>query len=121
MTYEEIVATAKKEMAKCDTSDYRGHLAVEIDIVGEGEGAFYIEFKDDVIDVQPYEYYDNDCKLIASAETLNKLIAGKLDAVAAYLTGKLKVEGSVDKALEFQKLTGAKKPAKKKAKSKAKA
>lgn len=32
---------------------------------------------------------------------------GKLDAVGAFLTGKLKVVGSVEKALEFQKLLKA--------------
>jgi len=119
MTYEEIVQTAREELSKIDASGFDGHLAVEIDVTGEGEGAFYIEFKDGTVDVQPYEYYDNDCKLIASASTLTKLIAGKLDAVAAFMTGKLKVEGSIDKALEFQKLLSVK-PAKKKAKAAAK-
>ena len=30
---------------------------------------------------------------------------GKLNPVAAYTTGKLKVEGNLDKALELQKIT----------------
>ena len=113
MTYEEIVATAKKEMSKCDASDYKGHLAVQVDITGEGEGSFYMEFNNGTIDVQPYDYRDNDCKLIASAETLNGIISGKKDAVAAFMTGKLKVQGSVDKALEFQNIINGK-PKKKK-------
>ena len=43
MTYEEIFAKSKEIIMKSDVSDIAGHLAVEIDIVGEGEGAFYIE------------------------------------------------------------------------------
>lgn len=114
MTYEEIVKGAREALCNKDVKDMQGHLAVEIDVTGEGEGAFYIELKDGAINVEPYEYYDNDCKLIASAEVLTKLMEGKLDAVMAYTTGKLKVEGSIEKALEFQKIVKAKdkKPAK---------
>ena len=108
MTYEEIVSTAKEILECKDVSSIPGHLAVQIDVTGEGEGAFYIEHKDGALHVEPYEYYDNDCKLIASADTFTKLISGKLDAVLAFTTGKLKVEGSIDKALEFQKLLSAK-------------
>ena len=32
---------------------------------------------------------------------------GKLDAVLAFTTGKLKVEGSIEKALEFNKIVKA--------------
>ena len=112
MTYEEIVSAAKDILEPKDVSSVPGHLAVQIDVIGEGEGAFYIELKEGAMHVEPYEYYDNDCKLIASADTLTKLISGKLDAVLAFTTGKLKVEGSIDKALEFQKLLTAKDKAK---------
>lgn len=104
MTYEEIFDKVKKSAEEKDVSKAGGHLAVQINIVGEGEGAFYIELKDGKLDAQPYEYYDNDCKLIVSAENFLKIMDGKMDAVAAFMSGKLKVEGSVDKALEFQKL-----------------
>ena len=123
MTYEEIVKAAKEALCGKDVKNIPGHLAVEIDITGEGEGSFYIELKDGALYVEPYEYYDNDCKLIASADVLTKLVEGKLDAVLAYTTGKLRVEGSIEKALEFQKIVNAKdaKPAKKETKAAAKA
>ena len=119
MTYEQIVKTAQDILCNKDVKDMEGHLAVQIDVTGEGEGAFYVELKEGKINVEPYEYYDRDCKLIASADTLTKLIEGKLDPVFAFTTGKLSVEGSIDKALEFQKLVSAKD--KKKAPAKAKA
>lgn len=106
MTYEEIVAHAKEIAEKKDASSYNGHLAVQINVVGEGSGIYYVEIKDGKIDVQPYEYLDRDCILIATAEVLTKILEGSMDAVGAFLTGKLKVEGSIDKALEFQKLIG---------------
>lgn len=107
MTYEEIVAATREEFLKKDASKLDGHLAVQIDIIGEGEGAFYIELKDHEIHVEPYEYYDHDVKLIASAKTFIKLSDGTMDSVAAYLTGKLKVEGDLGKAMEFQKIVDA--------------
>lgn len=119
MTYEEIVKTARESLCGTEVKDMPGHLAVQIDVEGEGEGAFYIELKDGSVFVEPYEYYDRDCKLIASADVFTKLISGKLDAVLAFTTGKLKVEGSIDKALEFQNLVKAIEKAQKAAKKSA--
>ena len=92
---------------KSDVSDIDGHLAVEIDIAGEGEGTFYIELLDRKLYVEPYEYYDRDCQFIVTAEDFLKLADGSLNAVFAFTTGKLKVEGSLDKALEFQRIVEA--------------
>ena len=120
MTYEKIFETTKKTIMKSDVSNIEGHLAVQVDIIGEGEGAFYIELKDKQLFVEPYEYYDHDCKFIISGDDFIKMVNGKLDPVLAYTTGKLKVEGSVDKALEFKNIVDAVKKQEKKA-SKAKA
>ena len=89
---------------KSDVSKVDGHLAVQIDIEGEGEGAFYIELKDRELHVEPYEYYDNDCKFIISGENFLKMADGKLDPVAAFFDGRLKIDGSIDKALEFKNI-----------------
>lgn len=115
MTYEEIVAYTKSKMAEVDISEYKGHLAAQINITGEGEGAFYVEINDGNAVVEPYEYFDRDAVLIASADVFKSIVDGKKDAVAAYLTGGLKVEGSVEKAKEFGELlkSSKKKAAKK--------
>jgi len=107
MTYEEIFEKSKEIIMQSDVSGIDGHLAVEVDIRGEGEGAFYIELKDHELHVEPYEYYDNDCKFIISGKNFFKLIEGSLNPVMAFTTGKLKVEGSIEKALEFQKISEA--------------
>ena len=38
------------------------------------------------------------------SDDFNKLISSKLDPIAAFTIGKLKVDGDVGKALEFSKL-----------------
>ncbi len=103
MTYEELFQKVKDMFSKADVSGIKEHLAFQFNITGEGEGAFYAEVKDGVLSIDPYEYYDRDAIFICSADTLLKIAAGKLDPVFAFTTGKLKVEGSLDKALELQK------------------
>lgn len=98
MTYEELVKKVKKVVEKIDTGAVKEHAAIEIDIEGEGEGAFYVELDKDKVAVEPYEYYDNDCRIRTGAETLIDLVTGKLDAVKALKDGKISVDGDIEKA-----------------------
>ena len=104
MTYQEIFEKAKENILSYSVDERKGHLAVQVNIVGEGEGAFYIELKDNDIFVEPYEYYDRDCILKISGEDFLAICEGSLDPVAAFTKGRLKIEGSIDKALEFSKI-----------------
>ena len=45
MTYEKIVDYVQKKFAKLDVSK-TGDVAVQIDVTGEGEGAFYVAVKE---------------------------------------------------------------------------
>lgn len=103
MTYEQLFRTIKEMFMKADVSKISEHLAFQFNITGEGEGAFYAEVKDGVLYVEPYEYYDRDAIFICSADTLLKLASGKLDPIFAFTVGKLKVEGSLEKAMMLQK------------------
>ena len=104
MTYEEIFAKAQSLFGKGDATGFDGDFAIQVNITGEGEGAFYIAYKNGALDIAPYEYHDRDAKLIANAENFLKIAEGELGAVPAFLSGKLKVEGSTEKALELDKL-----------------
>lgn len=104
MTYEEIVKEVKNYCDGADLGDYKEHLAIEIAIKGEGEGVFYIEAKDGKLNVEPYDYHDRDARLNITAANFIKLAKGKLDPVWAFTTGKLKIDGSIEKALEFKKV-----------------
>ncbi len=104
MTYEEIVAKVKKKFANADVSGVQGKLAYQFNITGEGEGIFYAEVKDGKLSIEPYEYHDRDAIFICSADTLFKIMDKKLDPVLAFTTRKLKVEGSIEKALKIKDL-----------------
>lgn len=78
MKYEEIVSQVKDSLSKLDISDYKNHLAVQVNVTGNGEGAFYIEFSNGYINVEPYEYFDRDAIFTVTAED----IANMLNALA---------------------------------------
>ncbi len=103
LTYEQVVEAFRERFKNTDVSSVEGTLAFQINIVGKPEGIFYVEIKDGEIHIEPYEYYDRNAILIASADNLIKLINGKLDPVMAFTLGKLKVEGDIGAALELIK------------------
>ncbi len=104
MTYQEIFETVKKALSKAKAKAVSGNVAFEFDIVGEGEGKFYIEVKDGNVNIEPYNYYDNDAVLEADADTFIKIATGALKPETAYADGQLKIDGDVGKALELKAL-----------------
>ena len=124
MTYEELVKEAKQTVKKIDNEAITEHMAIEFDIEGEGEGAFYVKLDTGKAEVEPYEYYDCDCNARMNAEALTELLAGKLDVSSAiddeYITvegdaGKLEAFAEVLKAIPVKKAVSSdKKPAVKK-------
>ena len=105
MTYEELVAKAKESYGTADASAINEHVAIQFNVTGEAAGAFYLEIKDGQVIVEPYEYYDRDVIVTCDADTLVKIAEGKLAMEAAYLTGKIKAEGNLGKALLLKELT----------------
>ena len=47
---------------------------------------------------------ETDCTLIASLEVFTKILDGDMNATEAYMTGSLKVEGSMSAAMELSSL-----------------
>ena len=109
MTYAELFAEMKNRFTGADVSDIQEHLAFQFNIVGEAEGAFYVEVKNGEQFIEPYEYYDRDAVFYCSAKTLLKLADGKLDPVAAFTLQKIRIEGSIEKALKFKNLIDSRK------------
>lgn len=67
-------------------------------------GVFYAKVENGKLDIQPYNYYDNDVSFTAKFETYKKIINGELDAIKAFFTGKLKVSGDLVKAVILQNI-----------------
>ena len=102
MTYEEIVSYVSKKATKLKA---KGEAAVQVDITGEGEGAFYVAIKEGKIEVAPYEYFDHDAKVIADGNDFIAYLDGKADA------NVLEIQGDAEKAAIIKELV-SKAPAK---------
>lgn len=104
MTYESVVEAAREKFHDVNFSSVNGTLAFQINIEGKAaNGIFYIEIKDGEVHVEPYEYYDRNAIIHINATNFIKLINAKLDPVVAFTTGKIKVDGDVNAALEIIK------------------
>lgn len=114
MTYEQIVSSVKKALAKADVSKVKNNIAIQVDIVGEGEGAFYIAVLDGTLAIEPYEYKDNNAKLIISAKDCVDLFNGKLDTKQINVEGDAEAcKNAIKKLVAAKKATAKKAPAKK--------
>lgn len=103
MNYAEFFYEIKNKFMGADVSDIKDHLAFQFNIEDEEAGGiFYVEVKDGVLSVEPYEYYDRDAMFTADPDTFLKIAEGKLDPVLAFTIQKLKVEGNIDKALRLK-------------------
>lgn len=114
MTYADFFYEFKGKFMGADVSDIHEHLAFQFNIEDEeAGGAFYVEVKDGVLYVEPYEYYDRDAMFICAPDVLLKIADGELDPVAAFTEQKLRVEGSIEKALRLKEIIELKKGAEK--------
>ncbi len=116
MTYEEVVKKVKANLKKADAGKVGEHVAVQFDITGEGEGAFYMEVKDGAVEVEPFEYYENDIKVSASAEDVIAITSGKISYTELLSDGRASGDGikaSKLDAMEFKAAAAKKAPAKK--------
>lgn len=99
MTYEELVKEVKKNYGELDASNIKEHVAVQFNIEGEAEGAFYVEIADSNVDVEPFEYYDRDAVVTTSADVALGLSSKKVSLKDAYNDETAKVWGDLDKIL----------------------
>lgn len=103
MTFDEIVEMVRERLKDVDTSN-SDFMAIQVNLTDEAVGTFYVEIKDGKLSVEPYEYYDRQALVIMKSKNFIKLMKGDLDPVAAFTLGKLKIDGSIEKVLEFSKL-----------------
>ena len=92
MTYHELVKKVQTAIAKADASKIEEHIAVQVNVTGEAEGAFYIEIAGGVPYVAPYDYNDRDALLTIAGDDILAVAEGKLDMMKAFEAGKVQIE-----------------------------
>lgn len=114
MNYQELVKEVQTALVKADASAITEHIAVQVNVTGEAEGAFYIEIKDGVLYVEPYDYWDKDFLLTGSAEEILAVVQGKVSLVTAIADSRILHEGNPDKAIALGEIIPVKKTKKSK-------
>lgn len=108
--------------SKTKAKKFKDLVAVHFNLLDVSEN-MYIEVKDGVLSVMPYEYNDRQATVTASTETLDKLFSGALPMDEAISAGYVQIEGDAEKFKALAALIPAakaeeKKPAAKKAPAK---
>lgn len=95
MTFEEMFESAKKSLMKAKVADKASHIAVQINVTGEGSGIFYAEANEGKLSVEPYDYNDNHAVMTVDSAVL-------LDALKKADTSALTIEGDPEKVAAFR-------------------
>ncbi|MCR4750313.1 MAG: SCP2 sterol-binding domain-containing protein [Lachnospiraceae bacterium] len=112
MDYYEIVDKVREGLENADAREVFEHVAVQVNILGEGEGSFYVEIAARQVCVEPYDYYDRDGLIEGDAKTLIAIADTSMDATEALKKGLIRIEGNKDKLKLLYKVR-IKKPLKK--------
>ncbi len=88
-------AAAEALRIKLDSAGFDGSVKFDI----EGEGVLRIADGAVVIDDG-----EADCTIAASLDTFHELFAGELDPTAAFMTGKIRIDGDMGVAMKLSQL-----------------
>ena len=105
MTYQELVEKVRKIYEKMDASSVTEHLAIQFNIFGEGEGAFYVELADGHVNVEPYEYFDRDILISTTYDFALEIVSGYKNIQEEAYAGRLFAEGRLGKCQLLDLLT----------------
>ena len=83
-------------------------FAVQINMTDEDcGGTYYIEHRAGVLNVEPYDYHDNNAVMTASSDILEKMLTGEIDSIEAFFAGKFTIDGDVEAVLQLTKISDA--------------
>lgn len=122
MTFIEKFEEIKKKIGAPDLSKLNESFAVQVNMTdADCGGAFYIAYIGGNLAIEPYDYHDHTAMIYAKSKDLIDALIGKVDMLAAVMSGKIEVYGNIDHVTALATLhkprakrAAAKKPAAKK-------
>jgi putative sterol carrier protein len=78
------------------------NVVYQYEITGEDSGTFQLLISEETVRVNEGSEASPDCTLKLSDHNFRKMIMGKLNGTAAFMTGKLKIQGSMGLALKLE-------------------
>ena len=103
MKYEQAFEKMKALLENADTAGFDGDFALQINLKNKDcGGAFYMEYRDGVLNVEPYDYRDNNAMVTIMSGDFVKLIDGTLDLEKAVAKGSVEIVGDYGKAAQIK-------------------
>ncbi|MCR5420374.1 MAG: SCP2 sterol-binding domain-containing protein [Lachnospiraceae bacterium] len=99
MTYKEIVDKVRETFEYADARNIFEHIAIQVNVTGEGSGVMYLEVAQRQVTVEPYDYYDRDGLVTIDSNVLLDICSGKYSLRHAYKHGMLTYQGNERKWL----------------------
>jgi len=76
-------------------------------VTGDGAGKYFLDLKNGAGACGKGEATGGaDCTMTMSSNNFTKMFSGKMSPTSAFMTGKLKIEGNMGKAMKLEKLMG---------------
>jgi len=116
MNFFEAFENIKKSITKFDSAKFENDFAIQVTMTNKDcGGIFYIEYKDGQLNIEPYNYYDNNVDITSGYADLLKVLSGKLalTSVKLNITGDAEILASFISSIEFKTEEKPKAPAKK--------
>lgn len=99
MTYKDIVERVREVFEYADARNIFEHIAIQINITGEGAGVMYFEVAQRQVTVEPYDYYDRDGLVTIDSRVIMDVCDKKYSLRQAYKQGLLTYQGNERKWL----------------------
>lgn len=101
ITTDDVVAKVAKLIDNTKAKKVEGKVAMDIKLYGAFEGHMYIEVKDGVATVAPYDYVEKDLEAAVSVENALAIADGKLAIKDAIADGRLYINGNLTYILKL--------------------
>ena len=82
------------------------NATVQFDLSGDGGGLWYAEIADGSLDLQEGKVTSPSATISMDADDFEKMSNGELNAMMAFMSGKIKVQGDLNTVMQFQSLVG---------------
>lgn len=94
------------EMSNRFDADKAGDMnaSVQFSLSGDGGGDWYVKIANGECDAQEGSLDSPTAKILMSANDYVAMTTGELNAMAAFMGGKIKVEGDLNTVMKFQGL-----------------
>lgn len=106
MTIQEIFEGVKARVEANPEKFRHLNASYQFELTGEGGGIYHAQFAGGMHSLGKGAIANPGCKVSVSAENFQQMLDGKLNATAAFMSGKLRITGDMGLAMKLQMLIG---------------